>query len=65
MFSQSYFIIGASLKDKMRTPKHCNLLVFLNENWVKVTKILSLLFHDPIICFWQFGQNPCIGLLLR
>ena len=39
------------------TPKHGN------ENWVKVTKILSLLSPDPIMCFGQFGQNPSIGSL--
>ena len=41
--------------------KHCigNLLVYLNENWIKVSKILSFLSSDPKMCFWQLGQNPC------
>ena len=62
---QPYFILGANLRDDVRHTQNCNLLVCLNENWVNVTKSLSLLSPDPIMCFWQFGQNPCIGSVLR
>ena len=43
MSLQSYFILGAYLRDELRHTQTCNLLVSLNENLVKVTKVLSLL----------------------
>ena len=55
MSPQPYFILGANLRDEVRH-KHYNLLVCLNENWVKVTKILLLLSPDPIMCFGSLVQ---------